>query len=94
MSSDDEYVVSGSPENVRLFSMVTSEIAESAGISERRVRQLIAEGRLNAVKLGGVWIIDRESFWRWLRTRRGPGRPSKDERPETGKQLRLLGDEG
>jgi len=36
----------------------TTEAARRLGISDARVRSLIASGRLKAIKVGGAWLID------------------------------------
>jgi excisionase family DNA binding protein len=36
----------------------TVEAARRLGVSDARVRSLIASGRLKAVKVGGAWLID------------------------------------
>jgi len=69
--------------------MTTAEVAKAGGVSRGRVLQLIHEGRLDAVKRDREWLVYEASVLRWLRTRRGPGRPRKDARPERGEQLEL-----
>jgi excisionase family DNA binding protein len=55
----------------------TAEAAERLGISERRVRVLVNEGRLPARKLGHQWIIDPDDLERDAVRKRSPGRPPK-----------------
>lgn len=33
------------------------EAAKELGISEQRVRRLLAEGRIKGKKLGGTWVV-------------------------------------
>lgn len=40
----------------------TKETAEKLGISERRVRKLLAEGRIEGAKLGNVWLIVNPAY--------------------------------
>lgn len=54
----------------------TSEAAEKLGISERRVRQLINEGKLNAHKLGRDYAIE-ESVLESVKTYGKAGRPKQ-----------------
>jgi len=49
------------------------ESAESLGISERRVRQLIATGSLRAQKISGTWVVGQSDL-NMVRSRK-PGRP-------------------
>ena len=42
--------------------MVVSEFAAKAGVTPGRVRQLIANKRLLAVKSGGTWLIDEKQL--------------------------------
>jgi excisionase family DNA binding protein len=41
--------------------ITTREAADMLRISERRVRQLLAEGRLTGTHAGRVWLVDRAS---------------------------------
>ncbi len=51
------------------------EAAESLGISERRVRQLIDAGSLRAQKISGSWVVGQSDL-NMVRNRK-PGRPRK-----------------
>ena len=43
--------------------MTTREAEEKWNISERRIRQLLGEGRIEgAVKLGGIWNIPKDAI--------------------------------
>jgi len=70
--------------------MTTAEVAKAGDVSQAYVRQLIQDGRLQAVKVSGRWLVERGSVVRWLRTRRGRGRPPEGTRPKGGEQLELL----
>ena len=48
----------------------TKEAAEKLGISDRRVRKLLAEGRIEGVKLGNFWLIVKPAYTR----KRGRGK--------------------
>lgn len=53
----------------------TKEAAAQLGISDRRVRKLLAEGRIEGVKLGNVWVVAKIAYTR----KRGP-KDAKDKR--------------
>ena len=42
----------------------TKEAAKRLGISEQRVRQLLAEGRIKGKKLNGTWVVLELSYTR------------------------------
>lgn len=42
------------------------ELAQRAGLSESRIRQLLIAGRLRGSKVGATWIIDSQEAARWL----------------------------
>ncbi len=58
--------------------MTTGEAAVELGISERRVRALITDGRLKAERIGRDWIITERALDA-VRERK-PGRPRKDSK--------------
>lgn len=64
-------------------------LVKVSGATSSYISRLCRDGRLDAVKASGVWLIDQQSARRWLRTRRGPGRPPAGTRPERGEQLEL-----
>lgn len=37
--------------------LTTAQAAEAMGVSTQRIRQLIAEGRLSATKVGRDWLV-------------------------------------
>jgi len=55
--------------------LTVEEAAAQLGVSPRRVRQYIAEGRLKARKMAGVHIISSRSLAAF--ERRPPGRPAR-----------------
>lgn len=57
----------------------TAEAADKLGVSVRRVRQLIAEGKLPAHHLGRDYAIE-ESALSSVRTYGKPGRPAKPDK--------------
>jgi excisionase family DNA binding protein len=56
----------------------TAQAAEILGVSPGRVRQLVADGRIPAIRVGGVLLLNRE-FVECM-PRRGSGRPPASER--------------
>jgi excisionase family DNA binding protein len=52
-----------------------AEAASRLGVSEQRVRAMIASGRLPAEKLGGIWLIPQRAISRDRRAAVRPGRP-------------------
>jgi excisionase family DNA binding protein len=55
--------------------LAVSEAANLLGIHEARVRALIAAGELEAVKVGGRWLLDEDGIARRKREGSHPGRP-------------------
>jgi excisionase family DNA binding protein len=55
--------------------LAVSEAASRLGVHEARVRALIAAGELEAVKVGGRWLLDEDSIARREREGSHPGRP-------------------
>jgi excisionase family DNA binding protein len=53
--------------------ITTDKAAKILGISPRRIRALIASGRLPAIKLARDWIIDEKDLEKVVD--RKPGRP-------------------
>ena len=53
------------------------QAAELLGVSDVRVRALLASGQLEGEKIGRAWVIRESSVKRRLRTGARPGRPSK-----------------
>lgn len=53
----------------------TKQVAERLNVSERRIRQFIAQGRLPAIKLARDWMIKEKDLEK-VKDRK-PGRPKK-----------------
>jgi len=45
------------------------ELAEKAGVTSARIRQLLLDGTLEGVKRGGAWFIPASVAQRWLDSR-------------------------
>ena len=67
--------------------LTVRQVAQRAGVSERRVRQVIEEGRLVSMKIGGTWFVLPGSAEAWLHSDRRPGRPLKGKGKVKGRQL-------
>lgn len=69
--------------------MNTTEAAEALGVSVRRVRQLIADGKLPAKNLGRDYAIDASAL-ESVKVYGKPGRPpkAKAETSKTSKKAR------
>ncbi len=53
----------------------TTDAALMLAVTPARVRQLIAAGKLKAVRVGSVWAVDSKSCERMARSVRKAGRP-------------------
>jgi len=56
--------------------MSTTEAARRLGISDRRVRQLLSEGRIESIRVSGRWLIE-EGDLHYERKPRGGYRPRR-----------------
>ncbi len=63
----------------------TDEAAEALGVSGRRVRQLIDEGKLPAQYVGGGYVIDK-AVLETVTVYGKPGRPPKAKPKQGGKK--------
>lgn len=52
-----------------------AEAAEELGVSQRRVRQMLADGSLAGERVGGAWVVDQKASHGLSRRRRSVGRP-------------------
>jgi excisionase family DNA binding protein len=60
---------------VDVSSLSVNEAAAALGVSDRRVRTMIADGLLAAERVGGRWILTDTEVARSKALRRKPGRP-------------------
>jgi len=60
--------------------LTTKQAAERLGVSERRIRAMIKEGKLRAHQLGREYAIE-ETALKGVRTYGKPGRPPKGKNP-------------
>jgi excisionase family DNA binding protein len=63
---------------MRMKLLTTKEAAEKLGVSVRRVRALITEGKLKAHQLGREYAIEEDAL-KSVQTYGRPGRPSKEQ---------------
>lgn len=69
--------------------ITTKEAAQKLNVSEGRIRQLVADGRLPAVKVGQTNLV-KEIDLEAVRERKRTGRPKKaDGRAKKTQKLRL-----
>ena len=61
--------------------ITTKEAAQKLGVSEGRIRQLVAHGRLPAVKVGQTNLV-KESDLELVKDRKRTGRPPKADKAE------------
>lgn len=62
-------------------SMMAADAARELGVSPARVSQLVADGRLDARRHGGMTLVTVESVRAYAATPRAPGRPRKELAP-------------
>lgn len=53
--------------------LTTKEASDALGVSKRRIREFLADGRLTGRKIGNVWLIDSETVDRMKSTPRPEG---------------------
>ncbi len=53
------------------------EAAEKLGVSDRRIRAMIKEGKIKAVNVGGGYVIEEKELAN-VKTHGKPGRPKKE----------------
>lgn len=70
--ADTSTVALGAP------SVTSAEAARRLGVSPARVSQLVADGRLDARRVGGMTLVTEESVEAYARTPRAAGRPRKE----------------
>ena len=58
--------------------LTTKKAAKRLNVSERRIRQFIAQGRLPAIKFGRDWVISKDDLSKVAN--RKSGRPKKNSR--------------
>jgi len=58
----------------------TREAAEIASVTTGYLRRLLAQGRLEGMKIGRDWLIKREVIIKFTKTERKIGRPPIDKR--------------
>lgn len=56
-----------------------TEAAAMLGISSARVRKLIADGEIEAVKIGNAWVLEERAVLNRIAKHPRPGRPQRRE---------------
>ena len=65
--------------------LTLKEVCSLLRIGERTAYELCRRGKMGgAVKVGGVWRIERVVFERWIRKGGGAGSPGKKKQREDG----------
>ena len=64
-------------------------LVKASGATSSYISRLCREGRLDALKVQGVWLIQPESAERWLRSDRKRGPKPKGTTSERGQQLEM-----
>jgi excisionase family DNA binding protein len=59
--------------------LVSDDAADLVGLDRSRIRQLAIAGQVRAQKIGGTWLIEKDSLEQWKATVRKPGRPPSSE---------------
>ena len=57
--------------------LTVREAADEEGVTPKRIREFINDGRLDAYKRANVWFIRRESWEAFKKIPRKDGRPPK-----------------
>tara|TARA_Y100000361_G_C11137696_1_gene333065 strand:+ start:436 stop:639 length:204 start_codon:yes stop_codon:yes gene_type:complete len=58
--------------------ITTKRAANILGVSTSRIRQLIRDGRIEAMKMdGSIWLVDSSSFEKFANQPRPAGRPRR-----------------
>jgi excisionase family DNA binding protein len=58
----------------------TKEAARIIGVSQRRVQQFVTQGRLQAQKIGGVWLVNPDGLDKVRNLKNGrPKNPNQGE---------------
>ena len=60
----------GGQENPMKTIMGATEAARLIGYSPRRTRELLVEGQLGGVRIGGKWLVTAQAVIRFLTARR------------------------
>ena len=59
--------------------LTVSELAERSGLTPSYVRRLIRDGRIDARRIGTMWVVEQREAERFLSTTRPFGRPKSLE---------------
>lgn len=61
-----------------LETLVTADVVKMLGVATSTVTTMVNEGRIPAVKSGGIWIFRKDVLDEW----ESSGRPREEESPE------------
>ncbi len=57
--------------------MAVAEAADELGVSDRRIRQMLADGRIPGERAGRSWVLKEQAVREYAKSRSGAGRPWK-----------------
>lgn len=57
--------------------MAVAEAANELGVSDRRIRQMLADGRIPGERTGRSWVLEEQAVQEFAKSRSGAGRPWK-----------------
>lgn len=57
--------------------MAVAEAASELGVSDRRIRQMLADGRIPGERAGRSWVLEEQAVREYAKSRSGAGRPWK-----------------
>jgi excisionase family DNA binding protein len=78
--SEDQHEVEMMMMEKMLENLLTAqEAAELLGTNDSRIRQLIRDKRISAVKKGKEWIVYKPSLAKYVKTKSRKGRPSSNK---------------
>lgn len=59
----------------------TQRAAELTGLHVETIREYLRAGRIRAIRIGRVYVIDERDLRAFMAKPRRPGRPRKEQRP-------------
>lgn len=69
--------------------MAVAEAADELGVSDRRIRQMLADGRISGERAGRSWVLEEQAVREYAKSRSGAGRPWK---PSSAWDVLMLAD--
>ena len=63
--------------NIGIELLTTKQVADELGVTRMLILRFIKKGRLKAIKVGDIWLLDRRDVDAFSRIPRKTGRPAK-----------------